>query len=204
MAPDVISREKAEEILSPHIADLVGVLQAGWDDWKDLTQKVPGKVAVQGRRTRASWVHDAMAQEALRRFASKEEVHVSESRGFLTITFANMVILRFRKFQGKRLRTSGIPTQQRIDFETQQLHLDGMTVTSVVAGYLVDELEQELARLAVTCPFGGDNVWVIDLEIPGSGTAEVVPVAPKAPSSTPPVVVESARPAKVTRPPERN
>lgn len=193
MIPDVLSPDKAQAILAPHISDIVAVLRAGWEDWKDAGRQVPHLVSGKSPRTRASWVHDAMTLEAMRRFADTEGVHVSKKRGFLTLTFEEgLLVLRFKKFSGRQLRTHGIPTEQRLTFQMQQLQLDGMQVTSVVAGYLLDSIELEMARLAVVCPFGKNNLWIIDLEIPGAGVAPVVPVAPKDPTSTHAVVVESA------------
>lgn len=191
MSPTVISKEEALAILRDHIDDIIVVLLAGWAEWKELQKDNPEKTATKGARTRATWVSDAMAAKARELFDPKPGVHVSKKHGFVTVTFDNKLVLRFKKFRGKTLRTSGIPTQQRMLFENQQLHLDGMMVTGVVAGYLLDELEQEQAKLAITCPLKGKNEWDIELEIPGGDVQYIAPpAAPKQP--TPGVVVESA------------
>ncbi|MBP2704376.1 hypothetical protein JOL79_11185 [Microbispora sp. RL4-1S] len=188
---DVISKEDALRILGHHLDDIITVVTAGWTDWKGVQQEAPRWALRKSARTRASWVNDAMAEKAREVFADKPGVHMTEKRGFITLTFENTLILRFKKFRGKRLRTSGIPTQQRLDFENQQVAIEGITVTSIVAGYLLDRLELEQERLAITCPLGGENLWVIELEIPG-GEVRNVTFGPPAAPSTPGVVVESA------------
>lgn len=194
MVPDVISEDEAKAILDRYTEPLAEVVAAGLPDWKDLP---PDKTARQGRRTRASWISDVIADKAHEKFDNEPDVDVTSKRGFVTLTFAGKLVLRFKKFNGRRLRTSGIMTHQRIAFESQQLSFDGMTVTGIVAGYLLDKLEQELARLAIVCPLNGHNLWVIDLAIPGQGGGTVVPIGPRTPTPTSPsVVVESARKKK--------
>lgn len=190
MLPMVITKEEALKILGCHLDDIVAVVIAGWSDWQDINKSDPAKTATKSGRTRASWVYDAMAAKAKEVFADKPDVHVSESRGFVTLTFDNKIVMRFKKFRGRALRTSGIATQQRLEFETQQLHMDGMTVTGVVAGYLLDRIEQQQEKLAITCPLNGDNLWVIELEIPGASIETITPAV--APTPAPAVVVESA------------
>jgi hypothetical protein len=109
------------------------------------------------------------------------------------LTFGNKLVLRFKKFSGSRLCTSGITTAQRLEFESQQLYFDGMQVTTIVAGYLLDKLEQQVAKLAVVCPFNGANLWTIDLEIPGQSNAQVVPMGPTQQTSAPSVIIKSTQ-----------
>lgn len=192
MAVDLVSEEEAELILKPYLVKIAKIVQTGWGTWGKLQAAYPNVAAEQGRRTRASWVSDAMAAEARRQFDHDPNVHISNQRGFLTLTFATKIVLRFKKFSGSKLRTTGLDTRQRKMFEQQQLVLDGMQISSVVAGYLLDALEQGIARAAIVCPLSGQNEWVIDLELPGERLAPIVPVGPVGPQAqTLGVVVES-------------
>lgn len=100
------------------------------------------------------------------------------------------LILRFKKFRSRKLGTSGIPTEQRLEFELQQVVLDGTAATYVVAGYLPDELGIGLDVLAIACTYNGRVIWRIDLS--DDSTTSVVRVrvdSPQGPS------VRSTRPA---------
>ena len=129
--------------------------------------------------------------ECRRRFDGRAGVHVTEVHGFITVTFENRLVLRFKKFTGRRLRTGGVRTKQRRLFEYQQLVLDGMRVTTVVAGYLLNDVQQELQEIALVCPRGSSNEWVITLDAPvdptGNVTALITPTG-----SLPTVAVRSA------------
>lgn len=196
MVPDVISEDEAKAILDRHLDKLADVCAAGLPDWQTLP---PGQTARQSRRTRASWIHDVIADKAREQFDGDPDVEITQKHGFVTLTFEGKLVLRFKKFSGRRLQTSGIRTHQRIAFESQQLNFDGMTVTGVVAGYLLDKLEHEFARLAIVCPLNGQNLWEIDLTLPGqAGGGTVMPIGPRTPTPvTPSVVVESSRKKKL-------
>ena len=189
-----LDRDEAVSVLDPHLDRITSVLTAGWRAWEEATKDHRRLSAIASRRTRASLVHDAMTDEAERIFADVEGVHASKQRGFLTLTFDDRVILRFKKFRNKRLRTSGIMTNQRSQFEWQQIHIDGMAVTNVVAGYLVDKLQQGLERVAITCFEGKHNQWVLDLTSPNGSVGAVPLQLPLAPQpSEPGIAVRSAR-----------
>jgi hypothetical protein len=162
--------DEAEEILRPYYGDIVAVIRCGWRAWK---QEPPEKSARKSRRTRATWVHDEMTEEARRRFDDCSGVHVAEVHGFITLTFDNRLILRFKKFQGRRLLTSGVRTWQRNRFQYQQLTVEGIRITTVVAGYLLDDVEQELEKIAIVCPNGRTNEWVITLDEPADAAGNV-------------------------------
>ena len=190
MQPDIASVEDATQILTPHIDDLGKLFSSAWNTWTSLPHEVQARHT---RRTRASWIHDDLSEEARALFGGKPEVDVVETRGFLAITFSNVIVMRFKKFRSKNLRTSGIMTQQRLEYETQQFALPGLpSLTTTVAGYLLDSLEQKLGRLAVVCPFNGDNMWVIDIPLPGEGGA-IHAFSSTSPNPTPTVEIRSAR-----------
>ncbi len=100
------------------------------------------------------------------------------------------LILRFKKFRSRKLGTAGIPTQQRLEFELQQVVLDGTAATYIVAGYLPDELGIGLDVLAIACTYDGRVIWQIDLR--DEGLAPVLPVRVDQPQGPP---VRSTRPA---------
>jgi hypothetical protein len=165
MTTPLMTEDEARELLAGYLGDLRECLEAGWAGWKKYLKDNP-QAASHRASTRASIVYDYVVAAAKAKFDGNDDVHVSEARGFLTLTIKQprIVVLRFKKFASKKLKTSGIPTQQRIEFQNQWVSIDGLDVTNMVVGYLLDKVGSEPIRLAVTCPLGKSVMWAIDLD----------------------------------------
>jgi len=189
MLDELLSREDAEALLAPHLDPLRGFVNEGWSDWLDAVKASPF-LATARTTSRANIVYDRISQRAEEYFDGLG-IPTSRKRKFLTVSLDDgRLIMRFKKFESKSLRTSGIPTQQRMEFELQQVVLDGTASTHVVVGYLPDELGLDLDVVAIACSYNRNVIWQIDLNNDGLGA--VVPVrtnSPQGPS------VRSTRPA---------
>jgi hypothetical protein len=189
MLDELLSQRSAEAILAPHLGPLRGFLEQGWADWHESVLAAP-KLATSRPTTRANVVYDRITFHAEAYFDAQDIPAVRNGQ-MLTVSLDDgRLILRFKKFRNWKLGTSGIPTQQRLEFELQQVVLDGTAATYVVAGYLPDELGIGLDVLAIACTYDGRVIWQIDLN--EEGTASVVPVRVDAPQGPP---VRSTRPA---------
>jgi hypothetical protein len=169
---ELASDEEAEEALAPHYPDIVASVRTGWRDWREMP---PEKALKMGKRTRASIVHDGMLAECRTRLDGRQGVTISEKRSRFVVNFDDKILLQFKMFQNMKLRTSGIPTVQRMQFMFQQLSLPGVpSPTGVFAGYVLDSLEQDVALIALTRPRGPfQNKWTIILD-DGSAPAGTV------------------------------
>lgn len=186
---ELLSQQDAEAILAPHLGALRGFLEQGWADWRESVAAAP-KLAPSRATTRANMVYDRITLHAEAYF-DEQGVPAVRKGQMLTVSFDDgRLILRFKKFRSRKLGTSGIPTQQRLEFELQQVVLDGTAATYVVAGYLPDELGVGLDVLAIACTYNGRVIWQIDLM--DEGLASVVPVRVDPPQGPP---VRSTRPA---------
>ena len=189
MIDELMTEDDAAVLLAPHRAALASFLLTGWADWIKLVEQNPMLATVRNT-TRANVVYDRVTELAEAYFDA-EGVTTTRSKQFLAVTLADgRLVLRFKKFKGRSMRTSGIPTTQRLEIEAQQVELDGMAVTHLTVGYLPDDLGVELDLTAVVCSFNGRPLWSIDLD--AAETGSVVPV-----KSTKPVgpTVRSTRPA---------
>ena len=172
-----IDRDAASQILKPHLPSFGDCVRRGWNRWKGETL-LPMQVA---KRSRACLIYDYMADEARRTLVGVDGLTVTEDRGFVLVNVEDRLLVRFKKFD-QRLRTSGIPTRQHMQFAYQQLTIDGLgPMTQLVVGYLLDEFELDISRVAVTCSLGSRIMWVIEIP-PDVGT-----VAPLPPTTTQPV-----------------
>ena len=166
----VISQERAEEILAPHMDAISACLWSAWDHWR--TTELPLSVTA---RARANLVYDFAVGEAMSTLEGREGLVLTDERGFLIVNVEEKLLLRFKKYRGTGLATSGISTKQKKLFDQQQLTIAGMEqVTGIIAGYELDEFQREIKRVAITCRMGTSLIWTIEVARPAVST--VIPI----------------------------
>jgi hypothetical protein len=165
----IITEAEARKLLEPYRTRLRACILAGWERWQELLYTSPGHFTITRATSRANLVYDYIVEAAKKEFLPggqpEPHVRVSDKHGFLTLTFHDRIVIRFKKFRGRGLSTSGIPTRQQQLFAFQ-LPMENMPaeVTKAVAGYLLNSLQDEIERAAVTCSVGDEREWIIDLE----------------------------------------
>jgi hypothetical protein len=177
----IMDRQTASELLTPHLDAIRDAIAGGWSDWHQWLQRNPTPTAPSSR-TRANVVYDFVTARLEQYFAEVDGVQTNRRSQYLQVAFAgHRLVLRFKKFRDRKLRTSGIPTEQRRAVEAQEATFDGMAVTYVVAGYLPDEAGVELDLMALACSFYTETLWSIDLEPATLPLAEPIRTAPLLP-----------------------
>lgn len=176
---ELLTQEQAADLLDSHSPALHGCIDRAWSRWL----KNPD-VATASKRTRATTVYDYITQEVQQTFGDVRGVTLAWKHGSLNMTIDNAAVIKFKKFRSRKLRTSGIPTNARNHFLRQAGVLDGMIVTHLVVGYLLDELELAPETIAVTCPLGKGNLWALPLgpEFDAGEGAVPTPIAPTNPN----------------------
>ena len=187
--PPLLSADEAQAILDPHIDDLRGCLSAGWRACQEFCEAIPVARVRTSNRTRAGIVYDVAVAEARMRFLNKLGVHLMSRLGFLVVVFDGRLVLRFKKYR-HGLRTGGIPTHQQLSFAWQD-EMVGMppAATKVVAGYLLNRLEDGIARMAITCSVGPNLRWCFDIaDAAAAASPTPMPEPSHARGPSPPVV----------------
>ena len=161
----VIAKMAAHRLLRrelPHIAELI---YGAWHDYMAYPEEVR---LDHTPRTRASAVHDHMVSRARRVFSVSVNAHCMEQGGLFVVMLYGRIALRFKKLDDD-LRASNIPTQQSIEFCSQELYLPGIKkVTYLQAGYTLNRTQTGLSGAYVACPDGIGNHWDIPLSIADS------------------------------------
>lgn len=131
-------------------------------------------------RTRANTIHDFIATRAAELFDDLPGVAIvdrREANGYFSLVFDDVIVARFKKFRDDSFATCGIATQEQQRFALQEPPLTGMrTSTNIVVGYLLDELETSISRIAIACSKGDDLLWAIDITDDDAGYGEVIPM----------------------------
>jgi len=155
---ELLTQERAADLLGAHSSALHGCIDRAWNRWLQNPD-----AATASKRTRATTVYDYITQEVQQTFGDVDGFTLAWKHGSLHMTVDNSAIIKFKKFRSRKLRTSGIPTNARNQFLRQAGVLDGMVVTHLVVGYLLDELELAPETIAVACPLGKGNLWALPL-----------------------------------------
>jgi hypothetical protein len=119
----------------------------------------PGDVS---SRSRANVLYDFITAEVAKRLADKPNVRIRKTRSLMVVRIRDRVVIRFKKFRGRSLKTAGNWNQQTMAFDAHQLELpEGslQSITHLVAGYLLDELEAGIEKVAITCLVDGEHFW---------------------------------------------
>lgn len=158
MVSRLLSESEARELLAPFLTDFHDAVEHGWKAWATNPARTSAS-----KRTRASLIHDEITNQLERTFHNHDRVRVKRRDNSLDMSIDGLAIVKVKKLHRRGLGTTGILTNARINFLSQSGDLDGVPVTSLVLGYRLDELEQGIQRICLTCPLGQRNLWVIEL-----------------------------------------
>jgi hypothetical protein len=180
--PDhVLSKSQAEDLLEPHRARLDQCIQHGWIAW---TQDYAHKHHILSPRARAIIIFDEIAAKAKELFSIPGVVFAPKNNSFLLFIGDN-IIIRFKKI-GKNGRCSNIKTHQQTLFQAQQMVIPGLEPpTAMTAGYVLDDLQLNIARKLVVCQFDNEVLWTIELLGESGAGAQVVSMTPPQPPASP-------------------
>lgn len=174
------SKNEALQKIGPHLATLKECYRKAWGDWVQLRSTHLAQGRSLSPTLRARVIYEYVTHHARRAFANVNGVSVKE-RGFLTVTFGNAIVLRFKKLKNN-LTMSGIPTRQLSLFEAQG-ELPGLPpeATLLVAGYLLDPTGTEITRLVIVCRDEAGLIWCHELDDAALGNVQPIPAAATAP-----------------------
>jgi hypothetical protein len=170
----ILTLEEAEEILAPYRERLNRCIQHGWDVWKNDYQH---KEHILHARARAAIIFDEIVFCALEEFPNiLGEVKAVRSASTFMLYIGDSITLRFKKIR-KNGRCSNILTKQQVLFRRQvQLNLPTMLDgTLVSAGYVLDDLQQELLRKSIVCHLDDSVLWEMPLTIDNTVIVEFAP-----------------------------
>jgi hypothetical protein len=189
----LLSQEEAVALLGAHAGTLRDCIDRAWARWLDHPDQ-----ATASRRTRACIVYDYIGEEVEKAFDGVPGISLGRRYGSLHMTVESTAVIKFKKFRGRGLRTSGIATNARNRFLAQTAVLDGLVITNLVVGYLLDPIEQAPAVIAVTCPTDQGNLWALDLDGLTNSAAAPVPIQPQSPDEGGTIVRSTRRAVEET------
>jgi len=157
---NILGRDEAHRILSPHYDDLILSVNAGMDHFAGIPEKYKKPFS---RNTKARMLNDAIRHHAMRRFDGVRGVVIDDQLDSLFLVVRGELAIRFKK-SNKSGKTRNIPTERQVKLRYQQLVLPGFRrLTTVSLGYGVNPIWTEIIRMKIYCRFGEETQWSIPL-----------------------------------------
>ena len=152
----------AMNIVRPHLANIEKSIREGWEKAREIPPHVSAAFTV---RSHASVIHDLIIEQASKNLPAD----LFDLSGLKLFVFDDRAAIRFKKFSEGYL-SSNQPTKQVQKFRFQE-PLNGIpTIMNLEAGYVVNQISNEIDSVNLTCPNGRSIYWQIELDGEGHKT----------------------------------
>lgn len=159
-----LTKEQAEQILSPFIPTINSSIKKGFSDYINSCARYTEKRSLELKaRTKASVIHNLIIERIREAFEDVPNVTVKEYRGVFGLHFRNQLFIRFNKFNS-RLEPSQARTKQRQRFENQQTVIPGFPRKPLFlyAGYTFTPTMTGISSINISCRIKGSQEWMIE------------------------------------------
>lgn len=154
-------------------------IHGAWGDYRD--EYSPEVRLRHSKRTRSSAVYDHAVARLEAGLSSVTGASIVRHRGLLLVVVADDFVIKFPKKLGRRRLSSTYPTTQTLGFLTQDETVFPFLSerTSLIVGYLLNELGTTIEAVYVTCPDGPTrNHWWFEIDNPSVATGTIGPSSP--------------------------
>lgn len=169
--PPHVSQSEAESLIKPHYQLLLGCYKDAWSQWQRLEAEEPDL----GARTRATYLSDRIWYLVKLRFQGVDGVRVFENTTIRVLIIDERLMIRFKKLD-KRLRSKNVQTKQQVLWVLQLPIPDIPDMPRLTFGYVLNRLQTDIERFAVTMPKGKSVAWWLDVVL-DEGDSVVTPFA---------------------------
>jgi hypothetical protein len=194
-ANPVLSKEEAADLLRPFFSDFREIIDEAWQEWMELPKR--HKL---DNRARANAVHCFIVHQALEKFSKTKDTKAVRGGNTFWLYFGDHIKARFKKLDGKLLYRN-IRTATQLTLELQGNIPGILPGTYLTLGYLLDDLQQSIARHLVTLQHRKRIIYQIDIdaELGATGT----PVVPMPAPMLPPPQERRVRPRRIANKQEK-
>lgn len=170
----VLNKKFAVMRLGAYLILIRACFLRAWDEYQSLPIEQRIKLTA---RSRANVIHDLIVYAVRQAFDSVADIRLMEINKLFLMAVGCDLVLRFKKLD-ESLRSSGIPTQQSIEFSSQG-DLPGIEkVTHLEAGYCLNDLETAIEGIYICCPNGTSVLWYYEIE-PEEGEGSNIILLPR-------------------------
>ncbi|HEX4730493.1 MAG TPA: hypothetical protein VH299_04455 [Solirubrobacterales bacterium] len=176
------SEDVATQLLDPYLDMFGRIFPTAWESWERFGEMTPDLRLQVCPRTRATMLNNFAAHAAEEIFEGMgPEIVLTDQPGFLLIIVDSKLHVRLKKYRSRKGQTSGIPTDQRELFESQQPLIGFPDASNCVHGYILKRDVSGFAETMITCKTKKVMHWSIDVPMIEAGAN--VTELPTTPSS---------------------
>jgi hypothetical protein len=176
----IMTMDEAESILSPWFLQIANCVKKGFTDYVDMIgydSYSKNRFLKMHPRTRATMIHNLVAERISEGFKDVPEVVVKEIRGVFGLYFKNQAFIRFKKFNS-RLAPAKSSTRQGTRIENHQTVIPGFPrrPTILYAGYTFNQSMTAIAGIYISSRAKECN-WVLDISRFAAAEQQTIPFA---------------------------
>ncbi len=162
---EILNRNDATEVLTPHYNKIVTAIYAAFQDYLDCLEIATSKgLKVDwSKRTIAGMVHDFTRTRIKEQFAGELEIEARDFKKIFGLKICDKLFIRFKKINND-FTTSNIQTLQTKQYSNQH-DIEGFPLapTLLFAGYMPDATWSSIKNIYLMCKQGKNLIWQIDL-----------------------------------------
>lgn len=169
-----LRKDFAENIFNKHYPALDRIFESAFSRYLDTKDRYDHTA-----RSRASLIHDYIVAECYREFIDSTDIKPRRIGSLFILEFIDENIFMRLKKLDNRYRAANIPTQQAIDFETQEqmiLWPNLPPMVYVTAGYVPSADWTKIEKKAVTYMKDGTLRWYLAIDNHKESTVVEIPV----------------------------
>lgn len=157
---ELLPELQIREIMQPTFGVFASAQAYGWDDW---VGKIPAEVLARiTPMQRGGTVYDIMVSHAVELFAANAipGITVNTDLGFAQFYIDNKVVVRFKKLRRNGMVSWGsLKPQGRLWYANKAMAGVRSCCARVTVGYVLDDLEQSIQDILVTCQHKDIVLW---------------------------------------------
>lgn len=162
-----MSREQAEEILSPFIPKITASIKKGFTDYMDMVgydSYTKERVLGFNGRTKAALIQNLIIERIRENFFGVAGVAAKEYNGVFGLHIKNQLFIRFNKFN-TRLQPTKAKTRQRKKLENQQTVIPGFPRKPMFlyAGYTFTSSMTGIGSIHISSRLKEKEEWRMDV-----------------------------------------
>jgi hypothetical protein len=162
--------DEAKRLLDPYMVLFGQIFPTAWERWERFGESTPDLRLQVTSSTRASMLNNFGASAAEEIFGDTgPEIVLTDQPGFLLVVVESKLHVRLKKYRGRTCQTSGIPTDQRKMFESQQPLIGFPEASNCVLGYILKPDASGISETSITCKTKEVMHWKFEVPMIGSG-----------------------------------
>lgn len=189
----LITKNEAEQLLTPYIDRLLTVFDSAWNDWLNRLKNNPSCC----KRGRSNFIWDQIIHHAKQEFGLEPDhkfaIYPYNNNQTYNFIIEQRLVFRIKKGKNSR-RSSNIPTNMALGFHDPNESLPEIgSLPRIEIQYELDKLESSIIDIVAVARDRNIIVWDLSLKYRGNAELPINPTMPVNPNTPSTQTVSSVK-----------